>query len=43
MIDKKIFVICIFVYLRRWILMDKIHNSDLFFISVRPKFILLKS
>ena len=43
-IDKKIFFfICIFFYLRRWILMDRIHNSDLVFISVGPNFRLFKS
>ena len=33
----------IFFYSRRWILMDKIHNSDLVFMSVRPKFRLSES
>ena len=40
---KNYFFYLLFFYLRRWILMDKIHNSDLVFISVRPKFRLLES
>ena len=40
---KRYVFICILFYLRRWILTDKIYNSDLVFISVRPKFRLLES
>ena len=40
--DKKIFCILYF-YVRRRILMDKIYNSDLVFMSVRSKFELLES
>ena len=33
----------LFIEMMEFFLMDKIHNSDLVFISVRPKFRLLES